>query len=267
MELVSEISIDRFIIKQPYRITNDDAVAGAKNVYIGQIWYKKDDGTVIKPILHVPRLKILFNAKKFKGKNPYTYCVSLTNRDIDDEINAWFDLVQELDKFFMQLFKKNEKKWAMNNIKKIYRSAMNRKCIKDEYYFKLKLIQEGDKILTDIKSTNRAGNIEPEEIKYGRYIDQYVCPDFISFSSDGIDPVWTVHQAVVSPIEKIFLGTCLLGEVAPHLKQELVPKPLASSRTLEISSKPPPRPMSALGGLIKQEDLLKCIKALKTQDK
>ena len=55
MELIAELNLEQLIIKAPPKKTG-----------ISEIYYKKDDGSIIKPIFQTPRLKIIYGAKKFK---------------------------------------------------------------------------------------------------------------------------------------------------------------------------------------------------------
>ena len=82
MELIAELNLEQLIIKPP-----------KKTAGISEIYYKKDDGSIVKPIFQTPRLKIIYGAKKFQNKSTYSYCVTLHNADIDEEVECFYNLV------------------------------------------------------------------------------------------------------------------------------------------------------------------------------
>ena len=193
MELVSELNLDQLIIKPPIYI---------KSGGMSEVWYKKDDGTVIKPIFQTPRLKVAYSATKFQTNAYYTYCISLHNADIDEEIECFYNLVNAIDEHI--------KETLVNRKCAGYTSAMTRKKTGADYHLRLRLINDG----TVIKNT--AGKTCcPADILYGMYADQYVGLDVLMYTANGVIPIWNAHQIVLSRVEKVFLSTCLLDVLHP----------------------------------------------------
>ena len=185
MELIAELNLEQLIIKPP------------KKTGISEIYYKKDDGSIVKPIFQTPRLKIIYGAKKFQNKSTYSYCVTLHNADIDEEVECFYNLVSLIDEHIQtQLLKPTSP---------VYKSALYRKTKESDYSMRLRLIEEA----TLIK--NAKGKIcQPTDIQYGDYADQYIGLDCLVYNEDSIIPIWNVHQVVLTRVEKIFLGVCLL---------------------------------------------------------
>jgi hypothetical protein len=197
MELIAELNLEQLIIKAPPKKTG-----------ISEIYYKKDDGSIIKPIFQTPRLKIIYGAKKFKDKSTYSYCVTLHNADIDEEVECFYNLVSLIDEHILTQIK--------IQTTQSYKSSLYRKTKESDYSMRLRLIDDA----TLIK--NSKGKLcQPTDIQYGDYADQYIGLDCLIYNEDTIIPIWNVHQVVLTPLEKIFLGVCLLDTIyGSDIKQE-----------------------------------------------
>ena len=192
MELIPELNLDQIIIK------------AVKKNGISEIWYKKDDGAIIKPIFQTPRLKIIYGAKKYQNQNTYSYCVSLHNNDIDEEVECFYNLLSLIDE---------QIRFTTAKSGKTYKSTLYRKTKESDYSMRIRLIDNG----TVIK--NAKGKLcTPEDILYGDYADQYIGLDCLIYNEDTIIPIWNAHQVVLTKMEKIFLGVCLLDSL--YGKQE-----------------------------------------------
>jgi len=205
----------------------------------------------------------------------------LYNYDIDPEIKRFYDSIKDYDKHIISYWTSNKKSWNLRQHSKIkakYFTALRRRERDDDPYLCIKLIADKDgKVLTSINTKGRGSeprrDLSPEEISYGKYVDQYISPSFVLFNSSGIHPFWQAHQVVISPIERIFLENCLLDVLDPQLVVVPVPPPLAPlvplappvsvSSTLSQKSSVSANP-GALLGLIKKDDLLNAIDKLKS---
>ena len=105
------------------------------------------------------------------------------------------------------------------------------------------------------------------------------------FNSTGIHPMWAAHQVVVTPIERIFLDTCLLDDISPTNDEEEAQVQVqvqAQAQTQvhqahhvhrqqgqgpPVPQPPPPPPLPVLskspGHLIRKEELLTALSNLK----
>jgi hypothetical protein len=216
MELISELTLDQLIIKPPIQV---------KSGLISEVWYKKDDGAIIKPIFQTPRLKVVYSANKFQS-NTYSYCVSLHNADIDEEIECFFNLISTIDQHIIESLPP----------KQIYKSAMSRKKPTSDYYMRLKIINDG----TVIKNMSRK-TCCPADITYGTYADQYIGLDILMYTPNGVIPMWNAHQIVISQVEKVFLSTCLLDTIAKPVPVQAdqtpivdLPLPVSMSRPRQL---------------------------------
>jgi hypothetical protein len=232
MELVSELNLDQLIIKPPIYI---------KSGGMSEVWYKKDDGTVIKPIFQTPRLKVAYSATKFQNNAHYTYCISLHNADIDEEIECFYNLVNAIDDHI--------KETLVNRQCSGYTSAMTRKKTGTDYHLRLRLINDGTVIKNTVGKT-----CCPADILYGMYADQYVGLDVLMYTANGVIPIWNAHQIVLSRVEKVFLSTCLLDVLHPVVDQaERAERAERDTESLneaarKITAKPPIR-QSPLGAI------------------
>jgi len=280
---LSPENIAKIILKRP-KETARHTVESPE--YISEVWYLDDD-RLYQPIVQTPRLKIKYGARKWSGAaeaSPsvsWSYCVGLYNYDIDPEIKRFYDSIKDYDKHIISYWTSNKKSWNLRQHAKIkakYFTALRRRERDDDPYLCIKLISDKDgKVLTSINTKERGSDprrdLSPEEIKYGKYVDQYVSPSFVLFNSTGIHPYWQAHQVVISPIERIFLENCLLDVLDPQLVVVPVPPPLAPlvplappvsvSSTLSQKSSVSANP-GALLGLIKKDDLLNAIDKLKS---
>ena len=202
---LNEFHIENIIVKAPKPMTETGQ-------YISEIWYRHQTG-VCKPIIQTPRLKIKYGAKKHYGS--FGYCLDLYNRDIDPDIEQFFELVRNFDKKVIAEYTEHRKEWGMTDVGAKYWSAMRRKGKDDPYYFQLKLINDKDgNVETSIFDTYRT-KCDHTGIKYGRYADQFIGPGYIIYNKNGIYPCWSAHQIVLSEIEKVFLAECLLDQIVP----------------------------------------------------
>jgi hypothetical protein len=201
MELVAELNLDNLIIKPPKQMK----VNSPKSISVSEVWYKKEDGSIIKPIFQTPRLKIMYTARKFQDNNYYSYCLSLHNEDIDEDVACFYNLVTLIDEHILDTIK--EKKWRVNQT---FRSSLCRKNSNSDYYIRVKLLNE-------TRIHDHLGSVmKPEDLTYGTYTDQYVGLDVIIYNTEGVIPIWTAHQIVANREEKIFLATCLLDVLYPN---------------------------------------------------
>ena len=213
MELISELTLEQLIIKPPIHV---------KSGLISEVWYRKDDGSIIKPIFQTPRLKVIYSANKFQS-NTYSYCVSLHNADIDEEIECFYNLVSSIDEHIVATLSKTH----------VYKSAMTRKNPSSDYYMRLKIINDG----TVIKNMSRK-TCCPADIQYGMYTDQYIGLDILMYTPNGVLPVWNAHQIVISHVEKVFLTTCLLDTIAHQVPTVEVQKEVRMEEVREVPAKP-----------------------------
>lgn len=203
-------NITNFIIKAPRETAR--STSGARE-YISEIWYKDTDGKIYIPIIQPPRLRVRYKATQYTPSSSYSYCVSMYNYDIDPEIEEFYKFVQAFDKHIVSMYTDKKAAWDIKGIKNKYWTAMKRKGI-DDYYFVVKLIHDKDNaVLTSINNTNRTV-CTPSDIIYGIYIDQYISPTYITYNTDGMHPIWNAHQVVISELEKVFLGNCLLDHIS-----------------------------------------------------
>ena len=213
MELIAELNLEQLIIKAP------------KKTGISEIYYKKDDGSIVKPIFQTPRLKIIYGAKKFQNKSTYSYCVTLHNADIDEEVECFYNLVSLIDEHIRTQIKISPVQ--------TYKSALYRKTKESDYSMRLRLIEDA----TLIK--NSKGKLcYPADIQYGDYADQYIGLDCLIYNEDTIIPIWNVHQVVLTHLEKIFLGVCLLDSIyGSDIKEKEIP---ALDATFPMAVERPP---------------------------
>ena len=194
--------------------------------YLSEILYldKKDTEktALIRPIFKTPRLRIKYGAKRFSENTSYGYCLNMTNKDIDPEINEFYTFIKNFDKAIISVFTESQKSWNVRPTKCMkYRTAMKRKTANDEFYFQVKLIddiknKEFRDLATVIYNSNRT-KAQPEDIVYGKYADQFICPAYLYYDETGIHSVWQAHQILLSNIEKVFLEHCILDHINPTL--------------------------------------------------
>lgn len=237
MDLVSDLVVESIILRQPVKVRDND-------IYLSELWYQTTDGRIIRPIFQTPRLRIMYKAQRFQD-GLYSYCVSLHGRDIDPNIEKFFNMVQNIDKQIITQFKQKSSEWILPNIKKTYTSALVRKSDNHEFYLKLKLLEDRDSnILTSIMNSDRTP-AKCDDIVYGRYADQYIAPAFVCYHDEGIQPIWQTHQIVISDCERVFLSRCLLDTIAPPVALVLPALPyLPSMQSMQSMPPPPPLPMN-----------------------
>jgi len=190
MEIITELNLEQLIIK-----------GRSKNV--SEIWYRKDNGAIIKPIFQTPRLKVAYGAKKYQSNSTYSYCVSLHNYDIDEEIACFYNLIMVIDEHIRTTLT-------------AYKSAMFQK--NTDFLMRFKLIGD-DTLITD----TRGQRCTPDTLVYGVYTDQFVGLDVLIYTNEGVIPLWNAHQIVISPVEKIFLSTCLLDTLGMKPEEKVIP--------------------------------------------
>ena len=194
--------LGRMVVKRPASLAENGT-----SPYLSELWYKTpDSGRAVKPVFRCPRLKVQYGCRKYMDK--YSFCVSLMNRDIDDEIGRFFSFIQSFDSSIMREYSKNNKAWNMTDIKRVYRSALCRKSKDHEYYFKVRLLAD-----STVHNCQRK-KLLPEDIVYGQYADMLIGPAYVYYGPEGVSTVWCAHQIVVSPYEKVFLRECLLDIIA-----------------------------------------------------
>lgn len=230
--------------------------------YISEIWYL-DDNKLSLPIIKTPRLKVKYTAKSW-DKGSWSYCVNLCNHDIDPEILEFYNAIKAFDRYIVDFYTKSRSEWKMSNIRNKYWSAVRKRNKGEDPYFSLKLISDKDGNVLTIINSNKRASLNPKDITYGCYTDQFVSPACIIFNNNGIHPVWHVHQIVVTPQERIFLDECLLDELCG-------PEPISNqilTKTYTQEAPPPPPlftpPSTSNLSLINKKDLLSAINKLKS---
>lgn len=234
---IDEFELDNIVVKEPH-ITSTDKKTG-NPIYSSEIWYVKSGEKPFRPILKTPRLRVRYGCKPTpNGK--YSYCISTFNSDIDKEISDFFIFIRALDRKISLLSREKQKKYSKFNYK--YWSSIKRvknEGILSEGYINLYLISESVKTqsnsLTKINDYDTGSPLDPTDIVYGCYTDQLISLNYICYDTNGVKPLWFVHQIVVSKMEKIFLEHCLLGELNPQHMTSIPPPP-----------PPPPPHISAL---------------------
>jgi hypothetical protein len=188
------------------------------NSNFSEIWYKYTDNgkvTAVKPVFKTPRLPIKYGAKRFSDQSAYGYCLNMSNKDIDPEIGEFYDFVKQMDKALIGAFTEGRRSWAVKpTVCLKYRTAMKRKTVNDDFFFQIKLIhtEKGANNVTVIYGNDRT-KLKSEDITYGKYADQFICPAYLYYDSDGIHPIWQAHQIVLSTVEKVFLEHCILDHM------------------------------------------------------
>ena len=209
------------ILKPPFSIGN---------FYISEIWtsLRVDEGTsVVRPIFKTPRLPVKYGAKQFSLNTNYGYCLNMSNKDIDPDINAFYKFIRNLDKALINAFTESNKSWPLNPAKCLkFKSALKRKTQTDDFHFQLKMVDvvNGDdrKIITTIHNSDRSV-AKLADITFGKYTDQFICPAYLYYDDHGIHPIWQAHQIVLSNMQKVFLEECLLDHIYPPFKAAFSP--------------------------------------------
>jgi len=234
-----------------------------------EIWYLTEvDGksVAVRPVFKTPRLPVKFGAKKFSTDTSYGYCLNMYNKDIDPETGEFFQLVKSVDRALIAAYTENHKQWPVKPTTCMkYRTAMKRKTVNDDLYFQVKLVHavKGGPPASVIYDSNRQ-KVGPEEITYGKYADQFICPAYLYYDDTGIHPVWQSHQIVLSSVEKVFLEECILDHVFKVPQQmTYLPVPVqVKSQIVPVPPPPPPLPpMPKI--VINQTQLTNAIRGLK----
>ncbi len=239
------ISIENFdsssiILKPP-------TASSLSGVFYSEIWYLDKSGTkpmAVRPVFKTPRLPVKFGSKRFTEQGTYTYCLNMSNMEIDPEIGEFYDFVKQCDRALIAAFTEKHKTWPVKPTTCLkYRTAMKRHATVDgipgDFYFQIKLINSASAgapesgVATVIYNDKRE-KIGPEEISYGKYVDQFIWPGYLRYDKDGIHPVWQAHQIVISSMERVFLDHCILD----HLYPPAPPMPMS----MQFSTFPPPPP-------------------------
>ena len=198
------------------------------NSNFSEIWYKYTDNgkvTAVKPVFKTPRLPIKYGAKRFSDQSAYGYCLNMSNKDIDPEIGEFYDFVKRMDKALISAFTEGRRGWLVKpTVCLKYRTAMKRKTVNDDFFFQIKLIhtEKGANNVTVIYGNDRT-KLKSEDITYGKYADQFICPAYLYYDSDGIHPIWQAHQIVLSTVEKVFLEHCILDHMDGSLPASPAP--------------------------------------------
>lgn len=229
-----EVDTAHFKLREPVEIENG---------WILELWYKKDRRAE-KLLVRTPRTKIAYSAKWFQRK--CCYCINLADRDIDDDIQDFWQFVRACDK---KLVEQASEKLA-TVIAPDEQIKFN-PSLKNKNLMSIKLLSDAQKnILTSISNCNRStGSVG--DITYGSYADQYVELFGVSVVDGCIFPLWNAHQVVISPHEKVFLSKFLLDEITPNdrpIKQEVVRLPHGSVEQVLPEIKELPQIRESHGG-------------------
>jgi len=166
----------------------------------------------------------------------------MSNKDIDPEIGEFYDFVKRMDKALIGAFTEGRRVWLVKpTVCLKYRTAMKRKTVNDDFFFQIKLIhtEKGANSVTLIYGNDRT-KLTSEDITYGKYADQFICPAYLYYDSDGIHLIWQAHQIVLSTVEKVFLEHCILDHMDGSLPPAPVPVPVsAPARHLHHYTTPP----------------------------
>ena len=252
-------------------------------VSFSEIWYLDKSGTkpvAVRPVFKTPRLPIKFGSKRFADQGAYTYCLNMSNKDIDPEIGEFYDFVKQCDRALIAAFTEKHKGWpfkptsclkywtAMKRCSPTSSSSLN--SVSGDFYFQLKLISASSgagagagaacaqappssDVATVIYNDKKV-KVGPEDIVYGKYADQFIWPGYLRYDKDGIHPVWQVHQIVLSSMERVFLEHCILDHLWPTSTASLVPaltwSPGASYQHPYCAPPPPPPPPPAQAHLM-----------------
>jgi hypothetical protein len=209
MELLTEITIENLVIGKPKQTKT--------GIKISPVYYKKDDGSTIKPVFQTPRVRVQYGARRFEEGSNITYCISFASREYDGEIDAFAELVDMLDDHIASSI------------------ANYRRSITPTHIMKLGLIQDKEGVLTSINRTD-GRQVRPEQLTYGMYTDQYITLDSILHTDTYSSAIWKAHQIIVSPHEKVFLSVCLLDQFKDHAQ------PAAAAPAPPLLALPPPLP-------------------------
>lgn len=232
-----------------------ESVALTEGSHIAEIWYKPDK-KAYRPIFKTPRLPVKYSCRKFDS-GTYGYCVSDRDRDVDDDIEEFFQLVGKIDKKVCSKFRQ------VHDKKTKFLSSLSKTRGKDRV-LKLKLIKEKreDEPLSTIRD-NSGESLCFKDIEYGMYSQQYLCPSIVYFNDESARILWYSHQVIVSKMSHVFMDKCLL-EDQPNVSGP-PPPPLPPPPPISISvPKQPKVQQSSALSVVKQQDLLSAIKNLRT---
>lgn len=274
---ITDDTASGIVIKTP-RETNRSTVESPE--YISEVWYRDPETQkVCQPVLQTPRLRVQYSSRSYPNSPSVSYCVSMYNRDIDPEIEEFYNFLCSFDKRVVECYRANKGVWDMRGIANKYWTALVRKNEFGEYYLRLKLINDPDgKIITSVHDSNRVEK-SYTDIVYGMYTDQYISPTWILFNKDGIHPCWSAHQVIISNVEKVFLNHCLLDSVlgpsnvpAPPLPPPppsmLPPPSVAQNRRMNEQQSPAqtqaPMPIVSPMSVVNVADLKSAISKLKS---
>jgi hypothetical protein len=219
-----------------------------------EIWYLDNTtggkSAAVRPIFKTPRLPLKFGAKRYADQTAYGYCLNMSNKDIDPEIGEFYQLVKQVDRALISAFTENHKSWpAKPTTCMKYRTAMKRKTVNDDFYFQIKLVHnKGGPLATVIYEKvgkQTPVTVGPEEITYGKYADQFICPAYLYYDDQGIHPVWQAHQIVLSTVERVFLEECILDHIFKPARGGAGGTALNLTH-LTLEPPPPPHPPSQI---------------------
>ena len=232
MELISvkEFDVKNLKIKDPVKIKDS-------NNYISEIWYKSK-GKPCRPVIKTPRLKVHFSAKTFNTSTSYS--VSTYNRELDDDIDAYFTLVREIDKQLGKLFMKKRNDWNFLPIDRIrYHPSTKKNKSYPTPYMTLKMITTEGLANTTVNDMS-GKKCESSEIKAGMFANQLVTPEFLYYSPSGVKSSWVAHQVVISQMERVFLDFCLLDDLREENSEQCVTSSNTSHNSHSLPPPPPP---------------------------
>lgn len=210
MELLNEITIENLVIGKPKQTKS-----GTK---ISSVVYRKDDGSVIKPVFQTPRVRVHYGARRFDDSANFSYCISFASRELDPEIDTFAELIDMID----------------DHLASKHSLAYRRSITTPANFMKLGLIQDRDGVLTSINRTD-GRPVRPEQLTYGIYTDQYITLDSIIYTDTYFTSIWKAHQIIVSPHEKVFLSVCLLDQF-----KDQQPHQQTQQNTPQLLALPPP---------------------------
>lgn len=266
---IDEFDINCLVIKDQVLVGHDD---NGNPRHTNEIWYKPPaPSKPCKPIVKTPRLKIKYSCKKYD--TCYSYCVSDYNSDIDEEINAYFTFVRNVDRRLKTLHRKLVAKIKGKDKQKYWPTVKKAPSATSEF-MQLKVITRntGNDIEPCTKINSSKGDcLAPEDIKYECYTDQLVGISYIFGGSDGVRIVWHAHQVVVSDVSDVFLEYCLLDEIRPLPPVPTIypppppppPHPQLDYGPRQVQMQNTGKPMVSMLSIIKKDDLLSALGKLK----
>lgn len=234
------VSTEHFKLRDPIQLEDGG--------WLLELWYKKDRRAE-KLLVKTPRLKVTYAAKWFNRK--CSYCVSLADRDLDDDIQDFWQFVRACDRKLVEQTSQSQQLSDITETPLIFKPSMTKSKF-GKYMMNIRLITSGQgqqNIVTKINHCNRQdGSID--DIKYGNYVDQFIELFGVAVINGIIYPIWYAHQIVVSPYERVFLSKRLLDDISPPPlvpEPQPQPHPQPESRTIGNQSQDIQPPRASVG--------------------